>query len=232
MAFWLLVESHSATSLVCMIIGLAVFLGLKVPALKASGSLLPLFALAGGLFFWVMNSVFRVTEFVVQDLLGRDMTLTTRTDVWPLLLANAEDPIFGAGFCSFWSGKRLEVLWGKFGIIQAHNGYLEAYLNGGCIAVFLLVGLVLSVGWGITQQIPDGDDYSIVRFMILVIATIHNFTEASFSVTGLLWFTVLLALTQYPANEFEGLTNPEVFPVEKEANTEEFLAEVEPVDSH
>ena len=59
-----------------------------------------------------------------------------------MLLSQADNPILGAGFNSFWSGQRLEVLLGKYNIIQAHNGYLETYLNGGWIAVLLFVILV------------------------------------------------------------------------------------------
>jgi exopolysaccharide production protein ExoQ len=201
MAVWLLVKSHSATSLACAFVGVAIFIGLRAPAVKARLGRLELYALAGGVIYWALNSMFDVTRFVVEDLLGRDMGLTTRTEVWPVLLSQADSPILGAGFMSFWSGERLTLLFEKYSIIQAHNGYLEVYLNGGWVAILLLVALLIAASQTIKRDLLRGNDFAIVRFMLLVIAIIHNFTEASISKGGLVWFVLLLAVARYPRIE-------------------------------
>ena len=50
------------------------------------------------------------------------------------------NPIFGTGFESFWLGKRLEQLQGIFFFFpnEAHNGYLEVYLNLGLMGLFIV----------------------------------------------------------------------------------------------
>jgi hypothetical protein len=198
MAVWLLVKSHSATSLACAVIGLAVLLGFRMPSVRARIGRLELYAIAGGILYWALNSMFDVTRFVVEDLLGRDMSLTTRTEVWPVLLSQADSPLFGSGFMSFWSGERLTNLLEQYSIIQAHNGYLEVYLNGGWIAILLLLALLFAASQSIKRDLLQGSDFAIVRFMLLVIAIIHNFTEASISKGGLIWFVLLLAVARYP----------------------------------
>src|SRR6267154_2769599 len=46
----------------------------------------------------------------VEDL-GRDLTLTGRTELWGRLLSMVVNPIFGSGFESFWLGGWLRTLW-------------------------------------------------------------------------------------------------------------------------
>ena len=67
----------------------------------------------------------------VVSVLDRDTTLTGRTNMWADLLKEAINPILGAGYQSFWLGPGAERIWAKyyFHPTQAHNGYLEVYLN-------------------------------------------------------------------------------------------------------
>jgi len=167
-----------------------------------------LYGVACGLLYWALNSMFDVTRFVVEEVLGRDMTLTTRTEVWPVLLSQADSPLFGSGFMSFWSGERLATLLEQYSIIQAHNGYLEVYLNGGWIAILLLLALLFAASQSIKRELLRGSDFAIVRFMLLVIAIIHNFTEASISKGGLIWFALLLAVARYPKADFLPARSP------------------------
>ena len=77
---------------------------------------------------------------------GRDPTLTTRTFIWQILLDMHTNPIVGTGYESFWLGPRLETVWQRYayGLNEAHNGYLEMYLNLGIIGVGLLGGFLVS----------------------------------------------------------------------------------------
>jgi exopolysaccharide production protein ExoQ len=201
MTLWLLVKSHSATSLACTVLGVAIFLGFKTRAVRTRILRLEVYALVGAGVILALDSMFGLSRFVVEDVLGRDMTLTTRTQVWPELLSMADSALFGAGFNSFWSGERLEILYARLGIIQAHNGYLEMYLNGGWIAVVLFVGLIFSARRRIKLEIQAGGDFPIVRFIFVVIGLIHNFTEASINKGGLLWFVLLLSLVESPSSQ-------------------------------
>ena len=78
--------------------------------------------------------------------LGRDSTLTGRTDIWRQVLDLHTNPLVGVGFESFWLGERLrkigELYWWQAN--EAHNGYLETYLNLGLIGLFILVGWIVA----------------------------------------------------------------------------------------
>ena len=164
--------------------------------------------------FVMLDSVLDIKEFLVEDLLVWDMTLTTRTDVWPLLLAHQENHLVGAGFNSFWAGERLVQLFKSFGgIIQAHNGYLETYLNGGLVGVGSLVILLVSAYLSIRKKLVLGAPDASMRFVILLLAIIYNNSEASFNKVGLLWFVTVYALMEYrvqlhPQTDVDPLTEP------------------------
>jgi exopolysaccharide production protein ExoQ len=69
---------------------------------------------------------------------GRDATLTGRTEIWAGLLPELmRQPVLGYGFAGFWNIMRTA----EHEIGQAHNGYLEIWLQLG------LVGLLLTVAW-------------------------------------------------------------------------------------
>lgn len=198
MCWYLLVIANSATSLVCAVLGSAMLITLGLPSIMRRPGRVEAFGLGSVVLFLMLDSVINIKELLVEDLLGRDMTLTTRTDVWPLLLNLQENPLVGAGFNSFWAGERLVQLFENFGgIIQAHNGYLETYLNGGLVGVGLLVIILASAYLRIRKKLVLSAPDASMRFVILLSAIIYNNSEASFNKVGLLWFVTVYALMEY-----------------------------------
>lgn len=197
MAAILLVQSGSATALVCGAIGAACLLLLKVRWLRRRirGVLLVLLCLI--VLGWAVDSTFDVSGFIIQDVLGRDRTLTTRTDVWPMLIALNENPIIGTGFNSFWAGQRLDVIYGQLAIFQAHNGYLETYLNGGYLGVVLLGFVLLAAIHAVNRDVVEDEPFADIRFALLWVMVIGNLTEASFNKMSILWFAFLLGIVRY-----------------------------------
>lgn len=66
------------------------------------------------------------------ETMGKDTSLTGRTKIWDLALSLSGNPLFGTEFESFWLGPRLDKIWSVYWrITEAHNGYLEVYLNLG-----------------------------------------------------------------------------------------------------
>jgi exopolysaccharide production protein ExoQ len=134
--------------------------------------------------------------------LGRNPTLTGRTEVWGHLLSLVQNPVFGTGFESFWLGPRLEKMWTLYWWHpnQAHNGYLEVFLNLGWIGVALLV-LVLAKGYRTVfsawrGNIPMGSLWLAYFFVGLV----FNCTEAAFfRLQAPAWIFFLLAIASAPA---------------------------------
>jgi O-antigen ligase len=127
-------------------------------------------------------------------LLGRDPTLTNRTELWDLLRGMAVDPLLGAGFMSFWSGERMDHVWQKLGagINQAHSGYLEQYLNLGYVGLAFLAAIIVSALQSIRRQLRRDQSGAILRFCFVATAILYNYTEASFYGMNNMWILFLL----------------------------------------
>jgi exopolysaccharide production protein ExoQ len=197
MSWYLLTIADSVTSLLCAVLGTLLLIIYRAPSVRSNLGRVEVFGLGAVLLAWGLDSLWNLREAFIEGL-GRDMTLTTRTEVWPVLLSYLENGLVGAGFNTFWAGRRLALLSDSVGgIIQAHNGYLETYLNGGIVGVILL-GVALAAGYGrIRRAIVQGAPA--IRLVVLVLGIVHNVSEASFHRLSLLWFVMLLAILEYRA---------------------------------
>ena len=126
---------------------------------------------------------------------GRDPTLTGRTDLWLALLNRArENPLFGTGFGGFWIGN-IHGLWEHFIWLptQAHNGYLDVYLQTGLIGLALLMLSISYAYRNIVQNFQNNYEHASLRLVFITVICIHNVTESSFlRGSALLWFLFLL----------------------------------------
>jgi O-antigen ligase len=131
--------------------------------------------------------------------LGRDMTLTGRTDIWKYVLAEDINPLLGTGFYSFWLGDRGDRLseTAGFPLNEAHNGYLETYLNSGLIGLALLIFLLISMTKSVQRQLVTRPETAVVRLAFLISIIIYNFTESTFNRLDIIWFALLLVLTEH-----------------------------------
>jgi len=90
------------------------------------------------------------------DIIGKERTLTGRTDIWNALAAAIrEKPLLGYGYGTFWQGLDGPSYWVRFslewGVPTAHNGWIETWLSAGLVAVILfgllyLITLLLAFG--------------------------------------------------------------------------------------
>lgn len=186
MAFWLLGISNSATSTVTMTLGIVAMLVLGTPLVNkryVGTYVFVAVVLAAG-----AEWAFDAYENIVLAL-GRNPSLTDRTVVWADVLALQDRPVLGFGFESFWLGSRLDVLWEKWWWHpnQAHNGYIETYLNLGGIGVVLLGLLLLSTLRRISAQMTVDFDMARLRFALLFAIIVFNYTEAAFKAVHFVW---------------------------------------------
>ena len=148
----------------------------------------------------LLNSV-GITATLIHAL-GRNTTLTGRTEIWQRALSVPINPLVGTGYYSFWlDPKRVDIVnadyW--FRLNEAHSGYVETYLNEGLIGVLLLAALLISVFRKIKRDLlNDESSFNAVRLVFLVIAVFYNFTEAAFDRQDSVWFALLLAIVSYP----------------------------------
>ena len=137
-------------------------------------------------------------------MLGKNETLTDRTEVWNDVLQIHINPFLGAGFESFWLGDRLKTMWAKWSWHpnQAHNGYLETYLNLGLVGVFLLVGLFLATFWKSRRELLTNFQFGRFRLGFLLAIVAYNWTEAAFKNISATWFVFYIIALDYPRSEF------------------------------
>jgi O-antigen ligase len=202
MIAWLLGIADSATSSATTAIGLGVLILLGTPLVSKRHFFLytvtVVVVLAG------VEAQFGVYENVVT-MLGRDPSLTDRTTVWADAIALQSRPIIGMGFESFWLGSRLDWMSAKWWWQpnQAHNGYIEIYLNLGFIGLFLFIALIISTlrkaAAGLTSE--SNFEFSRLRLALLFAILSHNYTEATFKGVHLLWTMLHLVVINIPERE-------------------------------
>lgn len=196
LCWYLLLIVNSVTSLLCAAIGSVLLLAIHHTSIRNRPRRLELFG--GGVIavILMLDSLVGIKEDFLNAI-GRDPTLTTRTEIWPMLMQLQPNALVGAGFNTFWAGERLRVSFEKFGgIFQAHNGYLETYLNGGWVGVGILAGILVAAYLQIRKRLVVGAPEAGIRLVILVIAVVYNYSEASFNKIGVLWLLTIIAVMQ------------------------------------
>jgi O-antigen ligase len=191
--FWLLDIANAKTALVCSLLGILSVAVLTRTRLGRSPKAVLATVLSLVVLFAVLEAAFDIRQSGIEAL-GRDATLTDRTFVWDDVLAVPNNVVLGTGFESFWLGPRAEQLWEKYWWHpnQAHNGYIETYINLGVIGLVLLVAMMAAAFFRSLQSMRDGDPFGAVRFALIVAIVILNYTDATFKALHILYFTFLL----------------------------------------
>lgn len=193
MIFWLLHRSESMTSMLVLVAGIGLLILFHVlgeRALKVEG-----YVILMPVFFVALDAV---TEFEISgtliEMLGRDRTLTGRTEIWDAVIRLVPNPLIGCGYESFWLGDRLMKLWATFWYHpnQSHNGYLEIYLNLGWIGLFLLAGVVVTAYLHSRQAMAVQFEYGSFRIVFWLMALMLNLTEAVFKGGTVIWILFLV----------------------------------------
>lgn len=201
MVLWLLRTSDSMTSFSCFLMGAAIMVLANRPMLIRKPSVVHILVVA--MICLSLFAVFFDSSGGLLKTLGRNPTLTGRTAIWEAVLSLAGNPLIGTGYESFWLGDRLQAFWriqeGAFwGIQEAHNGYIELFLNLGWIGVALLAGLIVT-GYRKVFATFRHDPYAGSLGLAFFVAEVaYNITEAGFRMMFPLWIFFLLALMGVP----------------------------------
>jgi exopolysaccharide production protein ExoQ len=194
MVLWLFGTANSITSLSCFVLVASLMAVTNLSRLARRHWVVHL--LVAGIVLGSFSTLFLdVGSSFVEDTMARDpATLTGRTDIWKIALSMAGNPVVGTGFESFWLGKRLQRMWGyNRDINQAHNGYLEIYLNLGWIGVILLSWMLVTGYRKVIRAIRWHQEGSL-WLAYFVVAVVYNFTEAAFKMMSPIWILFLLAM--------------------------------------
>lgn len=205
----LLILSDSKTSLVVLAVVLAAVVLLRMMQVGAAASGLALVGIGvacpAGV-GWLLRNY----ESLLAGL-GRDATLTGRTEYWTqALVAIEQSPILGYGYAAFWRG--LEGPSADFVLAfpenptHSHNGLLELWLVLGLVGVLLFLATLMLNLWRILARLGErqGIDAAFpVLFLVFLVST--NITETDImtynSLTWMLYsgLSVQLAPPRIPA---------------------------------
>ena len=198
MTGWLLLKSNSMTALVCSLLGGGILAATRFPVLRNQISRYWIYGIGIVVLYFVLQWTFDMGALFTA-LLGRKPTLTGRTEIWQALLQANINPLIGTGYYSFWMGDRSEELFKQYyyRINEAHNGYLETYLNSGLIGLGLLLGVLVSAINRAKAEVVSGSDFGALRLAFMTAILVYGITEAVFRF-GLLWFVLLALIVQCP----------------------------------
>jgi O-antigen ligase len=205
LAVYLLAKANSVTSLLCGLLTAVMLWSLRLRVFAKGRALIHIFVLA--IIAIPLVAVFAPPSPDVFEAVGRNSTLTDRTIIWAWVLRLMPNDWIGAGYSSFWLGPRLETMivnvthtWAPN---QAHNGYLEIFLNLGWVGVGLL-GLVIFKGYcdviAAWREKRPASDLMLAYFLIGVIS---NISEASFFRnlnSGWLFFLIAITSSKVTAS--------------------------------
>lgn len=200
MIVWLLDKANSATALVSLIIGLVIMKSFDLSFIKRniqSNVLYITLIILCFLPFFLIDSGLLLSSVV--NLTGHAETFWGRSEMWKYLITMDINSLIGTGYESFWLGNRVEALWAKhwWRPNQAHNGYIETYLNLGWIGLILLVGVILTSYRNILKSFNSNFDYGRFRMAFLIIVLLYNVTEAAFKGLHIIWFVFLVISMNY-----------------------------------
>lgn len=132
-------------------------------------------------------------------LMGRDPTLTGRTEIWHAVLEKCRmHPLLGYGLGAFWGTPA------AFSVVQtlhwnatsAHNGFLECLVELGALGLGMLIATMLCVVWYLIKVFTRVKDFRMVRVWVLTTTAIvfMNFTG---NITGIMnnisWLLLIMA---------------------------------------
>jgi exopolysaccharide production protein ExoQ len=196
MTAYLLWKAHSATSWIGLLLSLLtlVLLGLRSVNKRVIGA----YVVAAVVLLIIAQLTFDIYGKVV-DVSGHASTIEGRGRLWEILLETDTNPVFGTGFESFWLGDRLQKIWEevKWHPGQAHNGYLEMYLNLGAVGLSIFLGVIIATFRKIRQDLLWNVEWGRLEMGLLVAILAHNWTEAGFRGLSLTFFVFFIIAIDY-----------------------------------
>jgi O-antigen ligase len=176
----MIVMSKSKTSLVVLMIGLCG--SLLFAAMRRGPAMAVIVVWLGITVIGAAVIVMWLAPELVFQALGKDPSLTGRTDIWAgLLRQSAKAPVTGYGYAVFWTLDSVPANWIRketgWLVPTAHNGWLDILAQLGWVGVSLcalVLGGALLAGLFRFQKLQDG--YWATLFLVIFLLT--TFSES------------------------------------------------------
>lgn len=183
-----LMRAQSATSVLALVVTLAMLMCLKVMmrfSPNARKGALAATAIIAVLMLGLAASM--GASDAVLAAFGKDATLTGRTYLWSEgMAAAAEVPFFGVGYQGYWvqGFSEAERLWSEFFIASRtgfhfHNTYVEVLVELGSAGLLALVLVILGVPIGLLLRLAraDSDVPAMILFGVAFMFLVRSFVE-------------------------------------------------------
>jgi exopolysaccharide production protein ExoQ len=181
--FMLSMSKSSSATMTLLIVGLVFLIvrAVRMPYLLMVPTIILLSII--GLFFnlWLTENATALLGSI-----GKDATLTGRSDLWPAVLDKIwERPWFGYGFSGFWGGGMTEsaYIWRVTGWDppNSHNGMLDVWLDLGLFGLSIyLIGFFTSLVGGLVLVRRNHASDAFWPVMYLLYFWFSNQTESAF----------------------------------------------------
>ena len=208
MAVWIFWIVNSMTSLSCFVLAGTILLLASQPWAARRTRLIHTAAAAA--IAIALIALFFDSSGSMVGVLGRNSSLTGRTEIWTIVASLAQArPFLGTGFESFWMGHRLLEVW-RFekGIQEAHNGYLEVYANLGWVGVALLISLILTGYRNVMNIFRLDQQMGAIKLAFFVTGVIYSLTEAGFRMLSPVWIVFVFAIVAIPRSVLKTAEEP------------------------
>ena len=221
--------SYSASSIVMFFVGVGAFyiLNRLKDRLARLGRLVAYAFVGVGVLALVMNVLDISFMSIIAPALGRKANLTDRADlIWAVLLPIAwRNPVLGGGFGSFWITPVPNL---TLDVNEAHNGYLDVFLELGIVGLILLVPVFLMYFRKARNELAHDFNWAAFRLSYLVMFLVHNWTETTLLRNSeLLWNLFVLFMVAHP-DEWTGRNVEKDIPAEKASSQQEASSRARP----
>jgi len=153
----------------------------------------------------VSAGAFLLGQADVATALGRKSNMSGRTEIWAAVIPAVPNAIVGAGFESFWDSPSVEIFqrrlldWGWYPPLvkvlnEAHNGYIEVYLNSGWIGLFLIAIILVTGYLRVHKAFRRDHELGSLLLAYLAVGAVYSITEAGFRFMCPSWIFLLLAV--------------------------------------
>ncbi len=140
----------------------------------------------------------------ITDILGRDLTLTGRTTIWPIILGKVinERMWLGYGYYGFWHGLNgpssdvIKSLDNNYIVPHSHNGFIEFFISYGVLGfiVFFVVFLLLLIKSLIHIKRNKNNLESTWPLLFAFFIVIYNLTEVTLAIQNSIFWVILTSL--------------------------------------
>jgi len=197
MGLWLLHQCDSKTSMIVLGVGTALLLSTKIRFFENKRPAIVWICLVAVPIFFLLDNLFGISQPLLT-MLGRDTTLTNRTEIWKAIESHPVNPVYGCGYLNYWDVVGpIEVNGNEVKLGTAHNGYLEIFLDGGYLGILFLIVMLVNVGINQARSFVRAYPAGAVGLAFFCMTLLNNVSESIFARRGPLWSAFLMTAVGY-----------------------------------